>query len=323
MLAIWSDGLARRTGSISAFLLFFQSVFAQVTVPVNGVQDKREKNYAFVHATIVKDDQSTIPDGTLLIGNGKIEAVGAAVNLPAGAVVVDCRGKFIYPSFLDIYSDYGIPAPQRQAPGPEAVRPSWQMNSNTKGPYDWNQAIKPEIDASRIFAVDDSRAKPLRDLGFGTVLTHQKDGIARGTGAVVTLANEKENLVLIKSRASAHYSFSKGTSTQAYPGSLMGCIALLRQTFLDAAWYKGRPDGEGENLSLQAWLDNQGLPQIFEANDKWNDLRAERIGDEFGVQFILKGGGNEYQRIQDIAGTGASFILPLNYPVTPDVEDPE
>jgi len=322
MHAIWSDHLARRTAAISAFLLIIQSAFAQVTVPVNGVQDKREKNYAFIHATIVKDDETTIPDGTLLTRNGKIEAVGAALPIPTGAVVVDCRGKFIYPSFLDIYSDYGIPVPQRPAPGQETVRPSWQMNSNTKGAYDWNQAIKPEIDASRIFAVDDSRAKPLRDLGFGTVLTHQKDGIARGTGAVVTLANEKENLVLIKPRASAHYSFSKGTSIQAYPGSLMGCIALLRQTFLDAAWYKGRPDGEGENLSLQAWLDNQGLPQIFEANDKWNDLRADRIGDEFGVQFIIKGGDNEYQRIQDIAGTGASFILTLNFPVTPDVEDP-
>ena len=54
------------------------------------------------------------------------------------------------------------------------------------------------------------------------------------------------------------------------------------------------------NMSLQAWNDNQNLPQIFEANDKWNDMRADRIGDEFGVQYIIKGGGNEYQRIKEI-----------------------
>ena len=68
------------------------------------------------------------------------------------------------------------------------------------------------------------------------------------------------------------------------------------------------------NLSLQAWNENQGLPQIFEANDKWNDLRADRIGDEFGVQYIIKGGGNEYQRIKEMKATKAAFIVPLNYP---------
>jgi len=46
---------------------------------------------------------------------------------------------------------------------------------------------------------------------------------------------------------------------------------------------------------LKTWNDNQSLPQIFEANDKWNDLRAYRIGKEFGVQYILKAGQNEYQ----------------------------
>ncbi|HZH96811.1 MAG TPA: amidohydrolase family protein, partial [Flavisolibacter sp.] len=58
------------------------------------------------------------------------------------------------------------------------------------------------------------------------------------------------------------------------------------------------------------------------AGDKWNNLRADRIGDEFGVQYIIKGGGNEYQRIKEMKGTGATFILSLNYPQAQDVEDP-
>ena len=94
----------------------------------------------------------------------------------------------------------------------------------------------------------------------------------------------------------------------------MGSIALLRQTYLDAEWYKARPSTEGTNLSLAAWNNNQRLPQIFEGNDKWSDIRADRIGDEFGVQYIIKAGGNEYQRINEIAATHASYILPLNFP---------
>ena len=79
---------------------------------------------------------------------------------------------------------------------------------------------------------------------------------------------------------------------------------------------------EGLNLSLQSWNDNQNLPQIFEANDKWNDLRADRIGDEFGVQYIIKAAQNEYQRIKEMKATNATFIVPLNYPQAQDVEDP-
>jgi hypothetical protein len=81
----------------------------------------------------------------------------------------------------------------------------------------------------------------------------------------------------------------------------MGVIALLRQTYLDAQWYKTNRLKKDVNMSLQAWNDNQNLPQIFEADDKWNDIRADRVGDEFGVQYIIKGGGNEYQRIKEIA----------------------
>jgi imidazolonepropionase-like amidohydrolase len=149
-----------------------------------------------------------------------------------------------------------------------------------------------------------------------------RDGVARGTGTLVSLANDKENFVILKDRASAHYSFTKGTSTQSYPGSIMGMIALLRQSFLDAQWYKNKPATEGLNLSLQAWNESQNLPQIFEAGDKWNGLRADRIGDEFGVQYIIKGGTNEYQRLKDIKATNATYIITLNFPQAQDVEDP-
>jgi imidazolonepropionase-like amidohydrolase len=303
-------------------LLFTANIAtAQGTFPVNGVADERSGHYAFTNATIVKDAATTLTNATLVIKDGKIVAVGTNIKVPLGAVEVDCKGKFIYPSFIDIYSDYGTPAQQPRQGGFNFAQQA-QLSTATKGAYGWNQAVKSEVDAYKLFAADEARAKSLRELGFGTVLTHVKDGIARGTGAVVTLASEKENLSIIKERASAHYAFNKGTSTQSYPGSMMGMIALLRQSYLDAQWYKNKPANEGVNLSLQAWLDNQSLPQIFEANDKWNDLRADRIGDEFGVQYIIKGGGNEYQRIKEMKGTNAAFIISLNYPQAQDVEDP-
>jgi len=304
-------------------VIFSLPVIAQPTFPENGVADPRHGYYAFTNATVVKDANNTVANATMVIKDGRIISIGTGLPVPAGAVEVDCKGKYIYPSFIDIYTDYGTPQPQRQTTGGGFnFFAQQQIESANKGPYGWNQALRSDVDVYKVFNVNDANAKSMRESGFGTVLTHVKDGVARGTGAVVTLANLKENLVIIKEKASAHYSFNKGTSTQSYPSSMMGYIALLRQTYLDAQWYKNRPMEEGYNATLQSFLDEQNLPQIFEANDKWNDLRADKIGDEFGVQYIIKAGQNEYQRIAEMKASNATFILPLNFPQAQDVEDP-
>ncbi len=311
--------IAQKLLFLAVLLVPGRLVFAQATFPVNGVADPRSDYYAFTHATIVKDAKTTLQNATMITRKGKVVALGTQLAVPADAVEIDCSGKFIYPSFIDLFSDYGIaPVTPGQNRG-DFFR--YQNTSNTKGAYGWNQAIKPETDASRLFTTNNDKAKDLRSAGFGTVLSHQQDGISRGTGTLVTLGSDKENLVMLKERAAAFYSFNKGISTQDYPNSLMGEIALLRQTYLDAQWYKNRPASEGINLSLQAWNESQALPQIFEANDKWNDLRALKIGAEFGAQYIIKAGGNEYQRLDEMKATHASFILPLNFPLAVDVED--
>lgn len=313
--------LFRITTAIGLLLAGFNAN-AQETWPVNGVSEPKDACYAFTHATIVKDAQTTLSNAVLVIRDGKIVGAGPNVAIPKDAVVIDCKGKYIYPSFVDIYSDYGMPTLQRTGFGGRSFGAAPQLFTATKGAVGWNQAIKSEVNAIQLFSADESKAKNLREAGFGTVLTHQADGIARGTGALVSLSAEKESQTVISEKISAHYSFDKGSSTQDYPGSLMGMIALLRQQYLDAQWYKTKPAKEGLNLSLQSWNDNQSLVQIFDASDKWNALRADKIGDEFGVQYVIKAGGNEYQRIPEIVATKATYILPLNFPQAMDVEDP-
>ncbi len=100
---------------LMAFLLLTNFVSAQVTHPVNGIADPRSGSYAFTNATIVKDGQTSLSNATLLIREGKITAVGTNITIPKDAVVVNCEGKYIYPSLIDIYSDYGITVTQRSA----------------------------------------------------------------------------------------------------------------------------------------------------------------------------------------------------------------
>jgi imidazolonepropionase-like amidohydrolase len=102
----------------------------------------------------------------------------------------------------------------------------------------------------------------------------------------------------------------------------MGAIALIRQTYLDAAWYKSLTEKKEYNIALEGWNNAQSLPQIFEAGSWLNALRADKIGDEFGVQYLIKGDGSEYRRIKEIKETKARFILPVVFPKAYDVEDP-
>lgn len=302
------------------FLAQLSSAFAQETFPFNGVRDKKNQiYYAFTNVTLFVDYQNVISNATLLIKDGIIEQVGTKVNIPKGSVIYDLKGKYIYPSFIDLYSDYGMPEIKAEP----KRRDEPQLESKNKGPFSWNQAIKPETNAAKLFSIDSKSAEEYRKIGFGTVLTHQKDGIARGTSTLVCLSEGKGNEAMLAGEVAAHYSFSKGTSTQDYPSSLMGSIALLRQTHLDAKWYETKMKFNHEyNLSLDEWNRTQKLPQIFEVSDKLNALRADKIGDEFNVQYIIKGSGDEYHRINEIISTNAAFIIPLNFPNVYDVEDP-
>ncbi|WBO84049.1 amidohydrolase family protein [Hymenobacter yonginensis] len=290
------------------------------TYPRNGVYDQRPGLYAFTHATIFTDYKTKLTDATLLVRDGKVEAVGPNLKIPAGAVVQDLKGKYIYPGFVDLAASYGLP--EVKPPERTGRRPPPQFETKKTGAYDWNQAIHPETQAAQDFKVNDEQADVYRRLGFGAVLTQQPDGIARGTAALVTLATagHRENEVLLLERAAAGYSFDKGSSTQNYPGSLMGSIALLRQTFLDADWNQRNP-GKEQNLSLRAWQEQRSLPQIFEVSDKLNALRADKLGDEFKTQYIIKSRGDEYQRLTDIKATGASFVVSLNFPDAYNVDD--
>lgn len=299
--------------------LFTASIsYGQSTFPVNGTHDRNHTVYAFKNATIHLADGTEIINGAMLVQDGLIISIGPKVSAPAGAVEYDLKGKHIYPSFIDAYSNFGMPEIQK----PKGAFPGPQMESNVKGAFGWNQAVRSDVEAAKLFSYDNKAAEELRNIGFGTVNSLNKDGIFRGSSVVVTTGNEQENISIVKDKAASCLSFDKGTSTQDYPSSLTGAIALIRQTFYDLEWYKNLKEKKEFNITLEALNSLSALPQIIEVNDKLSAFRADRIGDEFKVNFIIKGSGDEYQRIKEIAEGKNSFIIPLNFPAAFDVEDP-
>lgn len=292
---------------------------AQTTRPADVLSDEREITYVFRQATLVADANTIIKDAVLIIRKDRIVQVGTGLPIPPGAVVYELKNRYIYPAFIESYSGYGIPEPkQRESSRRER---GGSGTGSLPGAPGWNMAIHPEYDAVTAFITNGKQAEELRKLGFGTALTLQRDGIARGTAALLLLGDQPAGQLVVKDRAAMCFSFDKGTATQDYPSSLMGSIALLRQTYLDAQWYATAKEKE-YNASLEALNAGSRLPQLFEVNGYRSALRADRLGDEFGVRYILRGEGDEYKRINEIKNTGCNFIIPLNFPKAYDVSNP-
>ena len=308
-------------------LLFFVSYtsLSQEGFPINGVEDNRDNHYAFINAKIHLDYKTSIDNGTLIIKNGLIENVGSNVQIPNGIRVFDLEGKHIYPSFIDLYSDYAIVKGERRRPSSNWMSSytNPQMLSNKNGPFSWNESIKPEINGVENLKFDEKRSKELRGIGFGAVLSHNMDGIIRGTGALVSLNDNVEQNIIIKDKASTHYSFAKGSTQQNYPNSLMGAVALLKQSFLDADWYLHNKGKMNEvHLSFEAINHSQSLPKIIEVRDKIRVLLAQKVANEMNFDFIIKGAGDEYQRLNEIKENNSKLIVPINFPKASNVDDP-
>ncbi|MFK8101361.1 MAG: amidohydrolase family protein [Saprospiraceae bacterium] len=300
------------------FALFSTTLLAQETFPRNGVYDQRDGLYAFTNATIYQTYQDKIEKATLLIRDGKIVSVGKSVSIPKEAVIIDLSGKFIYPSFIEAYTELGLPKAEKK----KSAGFRENMVSTKSGAYLWNEALRPEFRAYELFKSDSKAFETYRKLGFGSFMSHRIDGISRGTAMVGLLGDERAHLLLLKKEAAHVLSFKKGSSVQTYPTSLMGGIALLRQTYYDAKWYKDHGHKMETNLSLDAWNKVQSMPQFFDVRDQLEVFRAAKLGKEFGVKYIFKGNGDEYKRIDDIKATGSAFLIPVNFPDAYDVEDP-
>jgi imidazolonepropionase-like amidohydrolase len=304
------------------FSLFFLSLTvtqAQDYFPKNsGVKTTESTTFAFTNATIYVTPDEVLKKGTLLIKDGKVLSVGKSVKVPKGTKTTDLKGKTIYPSFIDLYADFGIVKPKR----PTSNSRITQYDASREGYY-WNDHIRPDINPIEDFKFDSKNAKELINAGFGVVNTHMKDGIIRGNGLLVALNPNSSNAYrILDSKSAQHFSFSRSVkSRQAYPNSKMGAMALLRQVYNDADWY-AKGNMKNKDMALEALNNNKNLVQIFETGNYLDALRADKIGDEFSIQYTIVGSGDEYERVNDIKATNANFIIPINFSNAYDVSNP-
>ncbi|MGH7889259.1 MAG: amidohydrolase family protein, partial [Thermodesulfobacteriota bacterium] len=202
------------------------------------------------------------------------------------------------------------------------------------GSLHWNAAVHPEKEAALLFKPDEKTSEKLRAQGFTVVQSSSLDGIFRGSSVVVDLGDGLPNDLILNKDVAQFISFQKGSSNQDYPSSLMGSIALIRQTLDDAQWYQKaqqayqlnpaqtKPEQNAALAALESFFSGTGKG-VFAVGDELSLLRAARIAQEFGINLIYKASGYEYRRLQPIQALNATLIVPLSFPEAPNVATPE
>ena len=308
----------KKTVLLCLLLISIPNLIAQDYFPTNSGLKQESNNFtAFTNAVIHITSSEVVKKGTLLIQNGKVIASGKSISIPENAIVIDLDGKHIYPSFIDPYSSFGVEKPKKLK-----RERSPQYETKREGFY-WNDHIMPENNAIDKFEYAGKKAEEFRKAGFGVVNSHIMDGIARGTGVLVSLNDDVNNSKRILIENSGNYfSFSKSVaSRQSYPGSLMGAAALLRQVNYDLDWYS-KGNSKTLDRSLEALIKNKNLPSFIEAGSKYKDVLADNTGDLFNLNYVIVGGGDEFESIESIKTTQSKYIIPINFPKTYDVSDP-
>ncbi|MGQ0648520.1 MAG: amidohydrolase family protein [Gemmatimonadaceae bacterium] len=141
---------------------------------------------AIRNATVVPVVGARVPNATVLIRNGRIEAVGANVQVPAGATVIDATGMFVYPGFIDSGTRLGL-TEMGGVPGPDDTRELGDFN-----PQDFTlSAVNPFSEHIGV-----TRAN-----GVTTVISSPTGGLITGTAALINLAGWTAQEMAVKPKA--------------------------------------------------------------------------------------------------------------------------
>jgi N-acetylglucosamine-6-phosphate deacetylase len=317
------------------------------TVPPDGLRENTPAVHALLNARLVLSPGRVIEKGNVIVRDGVIVAVGAAGDVapPADARAWDLSGKTVYAGLIDAYGEPadaaarptgGTSGAGRGTPagGQELLRTVAAPTPNAGAAY-WNSRVSPQTRIDHEYRPDAEANKKLRAQGVVARLVAPARLVVKGTSAAVTTGDADGTHAILRPVVAMHLQLQPAnTGERAYPVSPMGAVALVRQAMYDAQWYaKARAAWEADtslprperNDALEALqpVVSGSLPVVIDAPDEQYVLRADRLANEFKLNALVRGSGQEYRRVDEIAATHRPILLPVNFAKPPNVASPE
>lgn len=286
---------ARRLGG-SAARLVLAAALAPIALTAQTI--------AITGAKIYPVSGPVINNGTIVLQNGKIAAVGANVSVPAGATRIDGSGKIVTPGLFHAGSNLGLSQ-------------VGSIDETNEGGHEGN--VNPSFNV--LEGIDPATALiPIARLeGVTTALTRPGNGLIAGQGVIIDLSGDKIETMLVRSPAAMVINFGSDARGAA-GGSRAGITATLRKLFIDALEYDKRKADFRKNeiqplsapaAELEALLPvlRGELPMIAIANRQSDIQSALRIAAEFKLRMILAGSTEAWKVADDLARAKVPVIV--------------
>ena len=256
-----------------------------------------------------------IENGTVIIRDGKISAVGAGIAVPADARVIDATGKWVTPGLINSASQLGLSeigsvgtTNDASARGRDQIAAAFTV---------W-EGLNPQ---SQLLA-------PARDEGITSVVVFPQGGLIWGQAALITL-NDGSATAMV-TRAPVAMAAQIGSPGQANTGSRGEELLRLRELFEDVRFFRDnrRAFDRAETRNVAASRkDLEALIPVLEgrlplmiAVDKSSDIEAAlRLGREYGLRLMLAGAAEAWMVADQIAAaripvlTGAMNNIPGSF----------
>ena len=288
---------------------------------------------AIVNARVVTVSGAPLENATVVMEDGVITAVGAGVDAPAGARVLDGAGKTVYPGLIDALTTLGH--------GREPEAGAGRGGGDGDRPHAWGPEDRPGT-TTWLTAADgidpgDERFERWREAGFTSVVSTRHEGLVPGQAAVLNLGSfERPRELVVASPVAMRVNLQdRSRSYSGFPGSAMGVFAYLKQLYYDAAHHadawaayeadprgRRRPEWDGALEPIRRQLD-EGWPALFPASGRSDVLRALATTAEMGVRPVVYGAHGAWEAADLLAANEVPALVSLDWPAPPRDGDPD
>jgi len=301
------------------------------------------RDIAIRNARIVQAAGRVVENGTIVLKNGLITAVGANVAIPADAWVIDGAGMTVYPGLVNALSTVGLPAslklPPRGRAGGQGGPGGPGAQAGPQAPYSWGPedrpATTPWLNAADELSASDEAVATWRNAGFTTAVVAPERGYFPGQAAVAGLAGERGSDMVVRTPVALRINFNPGPGHRGYPNSLMGVIAYVKQIFSDAAWYDQawttyntapagveRPEYDRTLDPLRETLKGR-RPVLYPATEAREIDRVFQIAQETNTIPIVYGAQQGYLRAAVLGQRKAPVLVNVDWPARDPDGDPD
>jgi imidazolonepropionase-like amidohydrolase len=271
--------------------------------------------YAIVGGQVMTITNGTIENGVVLVKDGKIEAIGAGLQIPEGYEIIDARGQVVMPGLIDAHSHislFGEPSIPATADGNEMTDP---ITAQIRG-----------IDALNPF---DPAIPIVREAGFTSLYTGPGSAnLVGGTGLAIKLRGRTAEEMAIPGTEAMKMALGEnpkrvyGDQKKA-PSTRMGVAAVLREALVKAQNYLDKIDravaeaGDGQPKLPDRDLKLEALGQVLKRELKArihchradDMITAIRVAEEFKLDYSLEHATEGYKIADILAEKGVVCVV--------------